>query len=72
MRREIEKRLGVVATDNYGLSEVMGPGVAGECQHQCGMHIFEDHFIAEIIDPETGEVLPRGSIGELVLPKMEK
>jgi phenylacetate-CoA ligase len=72
MRREIEQRLGVVATDNYGLSEVMGPGVAGECQHQCGMHIFEDHFIAEIIDPETGEVLPRGSIGELVLTSITK
>ncbi len=72
MRREIEKRLGIIATDNYGLSEVMGPGVAGECQHQCGMHIFEDHFIAEIINPETGEVLPRGSVGELVLTSITK
>ena len=72
MRREIEKRLGIVATDNYGLSEVMGPGVAGECQHQCGMHIFEDHFIAEIIDPESSEVLPHGSVGELVLTSITK
>ena len=72
MRREIETRLGIVATDNYGLSEVMGPGVAGECRHQCGMHIFEDHFIAEIIDPDSGEVLPRGSSGELVLTSITK
>ncbi len=72
MRREIETRLGVIATDNYGLSEVMGPGVAGECQHRCGMHIFEDHFLPEIIDPETGEVLPPGSIGELVLTSLTK
>ena len=72
MRREIEKRLGIIATDNYGLSEVMGPGIAGECLHRCGMHIFEDHFIAEIIDPETGEVLPPGSAGELVLTSITK
>ncbi|MEA3466277.1 MAG: phenylacetate--CoA ligase [Thermodesulfobacteriota bacterium] len=72
MRHEIEKRLGIIATDNYGLSEVMGPGVAGECQHQCGMHIFEDHFIAEIIDPESGEILPHGSVGELVLTSITK
>ena len=72
MRREIEKRLGLLATDNYGLSEIIGPGVAGECLARCGMHIFEDHFIAEIIDPETGEVLPEGSIGELVLTTITK
>jgi len=72
MRREIERRLGILATDNYGLSEVMGPGIAGECLHRCGMHIFEDHFIAEIIDPETGEVLPEGSVGELVLTSITK
>jgi phenylacetate-CoA ligase len=72
MRREIESRLGVIATDNYGLSEVMGPGVAGECQHRCGMHIFEDHFLPEIIAPETGEVLPPGSVGELVLTSLTK
>ncbi len=72
MRREIEKRLGLLATDNYGLSEIIGPGVAGECLARCGMHISEDHFIAEIIDPETGEVLPEGSIGELVLTTITK
>jgi len=72
MRREIEQRLGIIATDNYGLSEVMGPGIAGECLHRCGMHIFEDHFIAEIIDPESGEVLPPGSTGELVLTSITK
>lgn len=72
MRREIEQRLGIIATDNYGLSEVMGPGVAGECLERRGMHIFEDHFIAEIIDPDTGEVLPPGSVGELVLTTLTK
>jgi phenylacetate-CoA ligase len=72
MRREIEQRLGIIATDNYGLSEVMGPGIAGECRHRCGMHIFEDHFIAEIIDPDTGEVLPPGETGELVLTSITK
>ncbi|RMF45943.1 MAG: phenylacetate--CoA ligase [Deltaproteobacteria bacterium] len=72
MRREIEERLDIIATDNYGLSEVMGPGVAGECQHRCGMHIFEDHFLAEIIDPDTGKVLPEGSVGELVLTSLSK
>jgi phenylacetate-CoA ligase len=72
MRREIEQRLGIIATDNYGLSEVMGPGIAGECLYRCGMHIFEDHFIAEIIDPETGEVLPPGATGELVLTSITK
>ncbi|TLM69351.1 MAG: phenylacetate--CoA ligase [Deltaproteobacteria bacterium] len=72
MRREIEQRLGIIATDNYGLSEVMGPGVAGECRGRCGMHIFEDHFLPEIIDPETCEVLPPGSVGELVLTTLTK
>lgn len=72
MRKEIETRLGIVATDNYGLSEVMGPGVAGECLNRKGMHIFEDHFIPEIIDPDSGEVLPPGSIGELVLTCINK
>ena len=67
LRREIEKRLSIVATDNYGLSEIVGPGVAGECLCKKGMHIFEDHFIPEIIDPETGKVLPEGEKGELVL-----
>lgn len=72
MRREIEQRLNIIATDNYGLSEIMGPGVAGECLERSGMHIFEDHFIPEIIDPETEEVLPPGSIGELVLTCINK
>jgi len=67
LRREIETRLDIVATDNYGLSEIVGPGVAGECLCRKGMHIFEDHFLPEIIDPETGEVLPPGEKGELVL-----
>lgn len=67
MRKEIESRLQINATDNYGLSEIMGPGVAGECHCKCGMHIAEDAFIAEIIDPETCQVLPPGSVGELVL-----
>jgi phenylacetate-CoA ligase len=72
MRREIESRLFISATDNYGLSEVLGPGVAGECSYKCGMHIFEDAFIPEIIDPETCEVLPPGSVGELVLTTISK
>ncbi|MSN25673.1 MAG: AMP-binding protein [Geobacter sp.] len=67
MRREIETRLQISATDNYGLSEIIGPGVAGECLCKNGMHIAEDAFIAEIIDPETCQVLPPGSVGELVL-----
>jgi phenylacetate-CoA ligase len=72
MRQEIETRLCISATDNYGLSEIIGPGVAGECQFKCGMHIFEDAFIAEIIDPDTGCVLPPGSVGELVLTTLTK
>jgi phenylacetate-CoA ligase len=72
MRREIESRLGISATDNYGLSEVIGPGVAGECGHKCGMHISEDAFIAEIIDPDTCQTLPPGSVGELVLTSLTK
>jgi phenylacetate-CoA ligase len=72
MRRQIEERLHIVATDNYGLSEVMGPGIAGDCLQKCGMHIFEDHFIPEIIDPLTCEVLPPGSVGELVLTSLTK
>jgi len=72
MRLEIERRLGISATDNYGLSEVIGPGVAGECLYKCGMHIFEDAFLPEIIDPETCEVLPPGSVGELVITTLTK
>ncbi len=72
MRREIEKKLGIKAYDIYGLSEVMGPGVSFECECQNGMHINEDHFIPEIIDPETGEVLPDGEQGELVFTCITK
>ena len=72
MRREIESRLFISATDNYGLSEIIGPGIAGDCEYKSGMHIFEDAFIPEIIDPDTGEVLPPGSVGELVLTTLTK
>jgi len=72
MRAEIERKLGLSATDNYGLSEIMGPGVAGECQEKDGLHLAEDHFIAEIIDPDTGQVLPYGEQGELVLTTLTK
>jgi phenylacetate-CoA ligase len=72
MRKEIEARLGISATDNYGLSEVMGPGVSMECDCKSGMHISEDHFIPEIIDPDTCEVLPPGTQGELVLTTLTK
>jgi phenylacetate-CoA ligase len=72
MRREIEGRLGIIATDNYGLSEVIGPGVSGECLEKAGLHFQEDHFIPEIVDPETGEVLPDGEQGELVITTLTK
>ena len=72
MRRDIEKTLGIKAYDIYGLTELSGPGVSFECSAQSGMHINEDHFIAEIIDPETGEVLPAGSKGELVFTSITK
>lgn len=72
MRRELEMRLGIIATENYGLSEIIGPGVSGECIHKCGMHINEDHFIVEIIDSETEEVLPDGEQGEVVITAMSK
>ncbi len=72
MRRDIEKGLGIKAYDIYGLTEISGPGVAFECSAQSGMHINEDHFIAEIIDPETEEVLPEGSKGELVFSCITK
>ncbi len=72
MRSEIEKRLGIVAIDIYGLSEVIGPGVATECMCKCGLHVQEDHFIPEIIDPDTEEVLPAGSVGELVFSTVTK
>ncbi len=72
MRRDIENTLGIKAYDIYGLTELSGPGVSFECSAQSGMHINEDHFIAEIIDPETGEVLPEGSKGELVFTSITK
>ncbi len=72
MRRDIEKALGIKAYDIYGLTEISGPGVSFECQEQHGMHINEDHFLAEIIDPDTGEVLPEGSKGELVFTCLDK
>ena len=72
MRRDIENKLGIKAYDIYGLTETSGPGVAFECSEQTGMHINEDHFIAEIIDPDTGEVLPEGSKGELVFTAIDK
>ena len=72
MRRDIEKKLGLKAYDIYGLTEISGPGVSFECEEQTGMHINEDHFIAEIINPETGEVLPEGEKGELVFTSITK
>jgi hypothetical protein len=72
MRLKIEEALGIKAYDIYGLSEILGPGVSGECEHQCGMHVWEDHFIPEIIDPDTGEVLPIGATGELVFSAITK
>ena len=72
MRRDIEKSLGIKAYDIYGLTEISGPGVAFECEEQTGMHINEDHFIVEVIDPDTGEVLPMGSKGELVFTSLDK
>lgn len=72
MRRDIQASLGIKAYDIYGLTETSGPGVAFECSEQHGMHINEDHFYAEVIDPETGEVLPEGSKGELVFTSLDK
>lgn len=72
IRREIQERLGIPAFNIYGLSEVIGPGVAMECPQQQGMHLFEDHFIPEIIDPESGEPLPDGEVGELVFSCVTK
>ena len=72
MRKSIEEALGIKAYDIYGLTETSGPGVAFECSEQTGMHINEDHFIAEIIDPDTGEVLPEGEKGELVFTALDK
>jgi phenylacetate-CoA ligase len=72
MRQSIEKTLGIKAYDIYGLTEISGPGVSFECSEQRGMHINEDHFYAEIIDPDTGEVLPEGQQGELVFTCLDK
>ena len=72
MRRQIEDLLGLTAYDIYGLTEIIGPGVAFECKEQTGMHVNEDHFIVEVIDPDTGEVLPEGTQGELVFSCITK
>ncbi len=72
MRHSIEETMGIKAYDIYGLTEISGPGVSFECEEQTGMHINEDHFLAETIDPETGEVLPEGSEGELVFTCLDK
>lgn len=72
LKSEIEEKLGIRATDNYGLSEVMGPGVSGECECGCGLHLNEDHFLFEILDTETGLPLPPGQEGELVITTLTK
>ncbi|HEB02156.1 MAG TPA: phenylacetate--CoA ligase family protein [Nitrospirae bacterium] len=72
MRNELENKLNIIATDNYGLSEVMGPGVAGECLERNGLHINEDHFIVEIIDPETLKPVAPGEVGEMVITTLTK
>jgi phenylacetate-CoA ligase len=72
MRKEIERKLNIKALDIYGLSEIMGPGVSCECWEQDGLHVWEDHFLVEVIDPNTGEVLPDGEKGELVFTCITK
>ncbi|WP_038057407.1 phenylacetate--CoA ligase family protein [Thermodesulfobacterium hydrogeniphilum] len=72
MRKEIEKRFGIEAYNVYGLTEIIGPGVAHECPAKNGLHIWEDHFLVEIIDPETGETLPEGQEGELVITSLSR
>ena len=72
MRKDIQEKLHLLAIDIYGLTEIIGPGVASECEHQNGLHIFEDHFYPEIIDPKTGKVLPDGEKGELVITTLTK
>ncbi|HPB31840.1 MAG TPA: phenylacetate--CoA ligase [Candidatus Sumerlaeota bacterium] len=72
IRQQIDAQLGLIATDNYGMSEVMGPGVSYECLQRNGMHVAEDHFIIEIINPETGETVPEGEVGEVVLTTTTK
>jgi len=72
MRGQIERELGLRAIDIYGLSEVLGPGVATECEHQCGLHVFEDHFLVEIVDPNTLQPVPDGQMGEVVFTTLTK
>ena len=72
MRQEIQERLKIIATDNYGLSEVMGPGVAGECLERDGLHLNEDHFLIEVINPDTLEPVFAGDVGELVITTLTK
>jgi phenylacetate-CoA ligase len=72
LRDQIESRLNISATDNYGLSEVMGPGISGECQMKDGLHINEDHFVVEVVDPATGEPVPEGAQGELVFTSLTR
>jgi len=72
MRLQLQEKLKIIATDNYGLSEVMGPGVAGECLERKGLHINEDHFLVEVVDPETLEPVPTGKTGELVITTLTK
>jgi len=72
MRNDIESRLGISAINIYGLTEVIGPGVSVECEHKCGMHIWEDHFLSEVIDPQTGEHVPPGHLGELVITTLTR
>jgi phenylacetate-CoA ligase len=72
MRAKIEARLGLFATDNYGMSELIGPGVAGECELRCGLHIAEDHFLPEIVDPHTLEAKEEGEVGEMIVTTLTK
>ena len=72
MRQQIEKELGITAIDIYGLSEIIGPGVSAECEAKAGLHLMEDHFLPEVIDPETGETLEFGRTGELVITTLTK
>ena len=71
-RAQIESQLGIIATDNYGISAVMGPGIAGECELRCGLHVQEDHFLVELIDPVTQELAPEGEEGELVITTLTR
>ena len=72
MREKIEQKLGLFATDNYGMSELIGPGVSGECEFRDGLHINEDHFFTEVVDPDTLEEKAEGEVGELVITTLTK